>query len=91
MSYGLIIDAHSFPSVPLPYELNQSPQRPDICIGADPDRTPSWLAWECERQFKACGWSVELNRPFSGALVPAAFYQREPRVVSVMIEVNRAL
>ena len=29
----LIIDGHSFPSKPLPYEFDQEPSRPDICIG----------------------------------------------------------
>ena len=35
--YGksFIVDCHSFPSVPLPYESNQSKDRPDICIGTD--------------------------------------------------------
>jgi N-formylglutamate deformylase len=32
---ALILDCHSFPSVPLPYERDQDPNRPDICIGAD--------------------------------------------------------
>jgi len=88
----LIVDGHSFPSRPLPYELDQSPHRPDICIGTDPQHTPAWLAHEAGRLVRAAGWSVEFNRPFAGALVPAAFYGREPqRVLAVMIEVNRAL
>ncbi len=43
--YGrcLIIDGHSFPAVPLPYELDQNPDRPDICIGTDSFHTPQEL------------------------------------------------
>jgi N-formylglutamate deformylase len=32
---SLIVDCHSFPSTPLPYEMDQDPSRPDICIGVD--------------------------------------------------------
>ena len=43
--YGqaLVIDAHSFPAVALPYELDQNPDRPEICIGTDDFHTPSAL------------------------------------------------
>jgi N-formylglutamate amidohydrolase len=37
------------------------------------------------------GYSVAVNRPFSGALVPSHFYRRDKKVRSVMIEVNRCL
>ena len=36
----LIIDCHSFPSVALPYELDQTSLRADIWIGTDPFHTP---------------------------------------------------
>ena len=39
----LIIDAHSFPSIPLPYEADQDADRPDICIGSDDVHTPPVL------------------------------------------------
>src|ERR1039458_8827577 len=37
----LIIDCHSFPSAALPYELDQTSERADICIGTDAFHTPS--------------------------------------------------
>ena len=87
----LILDCHSFPSVPLPYELDQSARRPDICIGTDEYHTPGWLSEAAASLFREGGFQVELNRPFAGALVPMAHYRRNPHVWSVMIEVNRSL
>ena len=37
------------------------------------------------------GFRVGMNRPFAGALVPNAFYGRDARVQSVMIELRRDL
>lgn len=87
----LIIDAHSFPSKPLPYEPDQSLSRPDICIGTDSFHTPGWLAELAVETFREQGWRVEVNRPFSGSIVPMEFHGEDARVISVMIEVNRGL
>ena len=88
---AIIIDAHSFPSVPLPYEFDQNPQRPDICIGTDSFHTPDVLVNKAKDIFSLAGYSVVLNQPFAGTYVPAPFYHNDPRVVSLMIEVNRNL
>ena len=87
----LIIDAHSFPSRPLPYEADQDPRRPDICIGSDDFHTPVALVDVAVRLCQDSGWTVDVNRPFAGALVPAPYYLTDSRVRSVMIEVNRRL
>ena len=87
----LIIDAHSFPSVPLPYELDQNPDRPDICIGADEFHTPPALKDLAVALCREAGWTVAVNRPFAGALVPMAYFGKDSRVRAVMIEVNRRL
>lgn len=87
----LVIDAHSFPAVPLPHEPDQHPDRPDYCIGTAEYHTPVELGRLAVDCFAELGASVEVNRPFSGSIVPMRYYQRDKRVSSVMIEVNRAL
>ena len=87
----LVIDCHSFPQLPLPYELDRNPVRPDICIGTDEFHTPSALKDVLVLQFTGLGYTVAVNHPFSGALVPSRYYRKDKNVQSVMIEVNRAL
>ncbi len=88
---ALIIDCHSFPSVPLPYEVDQGIRRPEICIGTDDYHTPKWLASYAKEMFSLAGISVEFNRPFRGALVPALFWRQNISVSSIMIEIRRDL
>ena len=87
----LIIDGHSFYDEPLPYELDQDRNRPDICIGTDAYHTPNKLEDMMTSFFKGKGYSVEINRPFAGSIVPLKYYQKDKRVMSVMIEINRRL
>ena len=86
-----VIDGHSFPSVPLPSELDRAPDRPDICIGSDPVHTPPGLADAMATAFSVQGYRVGHNAPFAGTFVPSGFYGRDARVHSVMIEVRRDL
>jgi len=88
---ALVIDAHSFASAPLPYEPDQSPDRPEICLGTDAFHTPPALLQAAQRTCESLGWSVAVNRPFAGALVPMAHYRRDLRVHAIMIEVRRDL
>lgn len=87
----LLIDGHSFAATPYPHEPDQSPRRPDICIGTDDYHTPAWLPDLAVTLFRDQGFAVEVNRPFAGTLVPSGVYRRDARVWSVMIEVNRSL
>lgn len=87
----LIIDGHSFPSKPLPYELDQNLSRPDICIGTDSYHTPHTLVEFTVAFFKNARMTVEIDRPFSGCLVPIQHYHKNNKVLSMMIEVNRRL
>jgi N-formylglutamate amidohydrolase len=88
----LVIDCHSFPSAPLPYEGTRDDAiRPDICIGTDPFHTPSQLASNFVGHFSNSVFTVALNDPFSGALVPMSRYRKDLRVQAIMVEVNRKL
>ncbi len=87
----LIIDGHSFYEEALPYEPDQDPWRPDICIGTDEFHTPEKITDTLVTFFRERGYSVAVNRPFAGALVPLRYYRSDKRVMSVMIEINRRL
>jgi N-formylglutamate deformylase len=87
----LIVDCHSFASVALPYELDQTSERADICVGTDSFHTPSAVRDAIVKTAQREGYSVAIDAPFAGALVPLSVYGKDRRVLSVMIEVNRRL
>jgi N-formylglutamate deformylase len=88
----LIVDCHSFASVALPYELDQTSERADICVGTDSFHTPSTVRDAIVKAAQKEGYSVAVDAPFAGALVPLSAYRKDRRVLSVMIEeVNRRL
>ena len=91
---ALLIDGHSFSSSVLPYEPkgNHHLKRPEICLGTDPVFTPEDLLAAAKEYFTKAGLEVAVNTPFAGAIVPEPFYsQKDRRVRSLMIEVNRSL
>jgi N-formylglutamate amidohydrolase len=88
---AVIIDCHSFPALPLPYEVDQTARRPQICIGTDAFHTPVRFAHFMTDAFRRSGYDVSLNSPFSGSIVPNEYFKRDRRVISVMLEVRRDL
>jgi N-formylglutamate amidohydrolase len=88
---ALIIDCHSFPKDRLPYENAGTHQRPEICIGTDTYHTPNELSSAVIDVFLSRGYSLALNQPFAGSLVPLKYYGKDSRVRSIMIEVRRDL
>lgn len=88
---ALVIDCHSFPSSPLPYEIDQDKNRPDVCLGTDSFHTPKALIQLIALNLKKMGYSVGINQPYGGTLVPMEFCRKDRRVASIMIEVNRGL
>lgn len=88
---AIVIDCHSFSSSPLKREFNQSSNRPDICLGVDEFHTPKALLNRFQKFFTKYGFSIAINQPYSGTVIPLKYYQRDRRVQGIMIEVNKRL
>ncbi len=87
----MIVDCHSFPSTPLLKGLDQSTNPPDFNIGTDAFHTPQDLIDRAVAYFKDKGYSLGVNEPYKGTIVPMSFYKKDKRVQSIMLEVNRKL
>ena len=85
---ALIIDCHSFPAR-LPYY--PPGDCPDICLGQDAFHTPPSLVRACCRYLETQGYTVAVNFPFSGSIVPLTYYRQDRRVQSIMLEAARDL
>jgi N-formylglutamate deformylase len=98
----IVIDCHSFPARALPYEQRPENEnraniysgaetRAEICIGTDAFHTPDWMRDSLVAFFEKAGYTVAVDTPFGGALVPGNFYRKNKNVMSVMIETRRDL
>jgi N-formylglutamate deformylase len=83
-----ILDGHSFPSIPQPYE-NPDSNRPDICIGFNSFHASNDIVTKIENVCKSNNYSSGLNEPFSGSYVPLKYFEKESTVKSLMIEIRR--
>ena len=87
----LIVDCHSYPSTPVIRDLDQTSIRPDFNIGIDAFHTPKKLIDASVAFFAQEGYSLGVDWPYSGTIVPMEFYQKDKNVFSIMLEVNRKL
>ena len=87
----LIVDCHSFPEKALNRSLNKTTFRPDFNIGTDEYHTPKELVEYAVKFFEDLGYSVLVDKPYSGSMVPQEYYKKDKRVKSIMLEVNRKL
>ncbi|WP_420707635.1 N-formylglutamate amidohydrolase [Streptomyces sp. NRRL S-1022] len=85
---AVIIDVHSYPAEPLPYELHGAGPRPPVCLGTDPFHTPPELTAAARTAFAGCG-GTGLDSPFAGTYVPLDFYGTDARVGALMVEIRR--
>ena len=86
-----ILDCPSFPNKPFQRDLNQNPNRPDFNIGTDSFHTPPELISLSETFFIERGYSVGIDWPYKGTIVPLVHYKKNKNVQSIMLEVNRSL
>jgi N-formylglutamate amidohydrolase len=89
--FPLIVDCHSFAAIPFNSDLEQGGKRPDFCIGTDEFHTPKWLVDMAVAFLTNQGYSVKINFPYVGTIVPLKHYQVNDDVQSIMIEINRKL
>lgn len=87
----LIIDCHSFPDKPLQRDLNKTLPRPDFNIGTDPFHTPQALIDASVEFFEKKGYSLGINWPYAGTIVPLEQFRKKQQVHSIMLEINRRL
>ncbi|MFW6226117.1 MAG: N-formylglutamate amidohydrolase [bacterium] len=86
-----IIDCHSFLPIPFQSDLNQDPDRPNICLGIDDFHTPIFLIKKIKSGFEKEGLTVKINNPYSGTIIPMKYYNKNNNVRGIMIEINRSL
>ena len=92
VGFATIIDCHSFDNTPFESDLDQSKERPDICIGTSETNTPKWLLDKVENYFNQRDpkYKVDVNSPYAGTIIPKK-YEKVSNVHSIMIEINRDL
>ena len=86
-----IIDCHSYPDVPLMRDVDQTRPRPDFNIGIDAFHTPKKWIELSKTFFEQHGYSLGIDWPYAGTMVPTKVFKSNASVHSIMLEVNRKL
>lgn len=84
---AIIFDVHSYNTLPLGHELHTHEPRPELCVGYEEPHCGATLRGQVRDAFAE--FQQGDNQTFHGAYVPLKYYQREPRVQSVMLEIRR--
>lgn len=86
---ALIIDAHSYPDTPFMCDMDKSFPRPDGCIGTAGLHTHPALIEAALSAAADMRWSMGVDAPYAGTMVPMLHFGTDARVQSIMIEINR--
>lgn len=87
----IIIDFHSF-SDDMVEKLFDVKNNPDICIGVDNVYTNKELVKFTVEHFKSYNYSVKINEPYSGTIIPNKYFnKKEKRLSSIMLEINKRI
>lgn len=86
-----IIDLHSFSDEFVKRVLGLS-NNPDVCVGFDEEFKDRLLVEKTIDHFQKYGYSVNINYPYNGSLVPNEYWNRkDDRIKSIMIEINKRI
>lgn len=86
-----IIDLHSF-SDEMVLKMLGKTNNPDICIGVDLEFQDENFTEFTINHFNHYGYTVMINHPYSGTIVPTPYYvAKDQRVKSLMIEINKRI
>lgn len=88
---AFIIDCHSYPCIPLKRDLDKNPKRPDFNIGTDSYHTSEKLINLSVSFFENAGYTLGIDWPYKGSIVPLEHYHKNKNVQTIMLEINRAL
>lgn len=87
----ILIDCHSFSKEIIMFEEKKE-NLPDICIGFDNLYSNKNLINFIKNYFISNGYSVKLNYPYSGAMIPNDYFKKiDDNLFCVMIEINKRL
>ena len=86
----IIIDLHSFSNKYI-QKIFGNITDVDICIGVDAASMNKELTIFTIKYFKRNGYTVKINNPFKGTVVPEDIDLNENKVYSLMIEINKKL
>jgi len=85
----ILVDFHSF-SDEMVKKLFSVSSNPDICIGINENYTDEKLIQFTVNHFLKYGYSVSINTPYSGTMIPNKYFNKqEKRLSSIMIEINK--
>ncbi len=91
--YGkcIIVDFHSY-SDDMVEKLFSCSNNPDICLGVDSFYTDQNLIHMTIEHFKKYGYSVEINKPYKGTIIPNKYInKKDTRLKSIMLEINKRI
>lgn len=91
IKYGscIIIDLHSYSDEQV-YRLFKYQDVPDICIGIEERFYSKKLINYFINYFKSNGYTVAINYPYSGSIIPNKYYKaNNVEILSIMIEINK--
>lgn len=87
----IIIDLHSYSDHQVANLFNYQ-NTPDICLGTEEAYYNQELIDTIKEYFENYGYSVMLNYPYSGSIIPNKYFNKtNTNIVSIMIELNKKI